>query len=92
MKSNFRIAQKRYLKAIEALNQASLLQPRPDFTVHHSLASCYAALKNYALAEKCCKDALAVYQNKEVYKLLTSCLVEQNKMAEALDVFRAALR
>lgn len=86
------MAQKRYVKAIEALNQASLLQRQPDFGTLYDLAASYAILKNYSLAEKCCRDAAAIYQSKEIYKLLTSCLIEQNKTTEALDVFRLALR
>lgn len=68
------------------------MQPQSDFSIQYDLATCYANLKNYSLAEKCCRDALAIYQSKEAYKLLALCLVEQNKLVEAIDAFRVALR
>ena len=56
------------------------------------LAKCYVNLKEYGLAEENCKEAIRICKSKAVYKLLAACLIHQNKVGEAIEVFRQALR
>jgi tetratricopeptide (TPR) repeat protein len=84
--------QGRYKKAVEALNTAKSLTKTPDFSILCDLASCHAYLKEYSTAEDYCKEAGRICKTKEVYKLLSTCLVKQNKIGEAIEMFRLALR
>ena len=84
--------QGRYKKAVEALNSAKSLAKTPDFSILCDLASCHANLKEYSTAEDCCKEAGRICKTKEVYKLLSTCLIKQKKIGEAIETFRLALR
>ncbi|XP_046463978.1 Bardet-Biedl syndrome 4 protein-like [Daphnia pulex] len=86
------IAQGRYKKAIEALTHAKLLAKQPDFLILYDLACCNANLKQYDLAEESCREALRICKSKAVYKLLAACLIHQNKIGDAIEVFRLSLR
>lgn len=88
----FRIAQSRYKKAVEALTHTRRLTSQPDFNLFYDLARCYTNLKEYSLAEDSCKEAIKICKSKPVYKLLAVCLIQQNKIGEAIEVFRLALR
>lgn len=65
---------------------------QPDFNLLYDLARCYANLKEYNLAEENCKEAVKICKSKPVYKLLAVCLIQQNKIGEAIEIFRTALR
>ena len=86
------MAQGRYKKAAQALIHAKHLSKNPDFTMAYDLARCQANLKAYDHAEVNCKEAMNISKSKPIYKLLAHCLVQQNKAAEAIEVFRNALR
>jgi len=87
-----RIAQGRTKKAAEALIHAKRLLGKPDFTVLHDLAQCQVSLKEFDQAEENCKLAISLSHSKPTYKLLAQCLIQQNKVSEAIEVFRVALR
>ena len=88
----FRVAQGRYKKAVEALMHAKLLSIQPDFMLLYDLARCNANLKHYDLAEESCREAIKICKSKAVYKLLAACLIHQNKIGDAIEVFRFSLR
>lgn len=71
---------------------AKRLMPTPNFAVLHELSCCYVGLKAYDLAEETCREAIRIYKSKQVYKLLAVSLIYQNKIGEAIEIFRLALR
>jgi hypothetical protein len=68
------------------------LAKQPDFLILYDLACCNANLKQYDLAEESCREALRICKSKAVYKLLAACLIHQNKIGDAIEVFRLSLR
>ncbi|XP_057366170.1 Bardet-Biedl syndrome 4 protein-like [Daphnia carinata] len=90
--AKYLIAQGRYKKAVEALMLAKLLIKQPDFMLLHDLARCNLNLKEYALAEENCREAIKICKSKSIYKLLAACLIRQRKTGEAIEVFRLSLR
>lgn len=89
----YRMKQSRYKKAAEAFGHAMRLSTQPvDYGLLLDIANCHANLEEYAQAEQYCKEALKLCKAKPIYKLLSTCLIRQNKMSEAVEVFRVALR
>lgn len=91
-KCAFRISQGRHKKAIEAFTHAKLLAKQPDFLLLYDLARCNANLKQYDLAEENCREAIKICKSKAVYKLLATCLIQQSKIGDAIEIFRLSLR
>lgn len=89
---NDRMLQSRYKKAAEALFNAKLLMKTDDFNISFDLAYCNAKIKENVMAEESCREALKICKSEETYKLLTTCLIRQEKISEAIDAFRLALR
>lgn len=58
----------------------------------HDLALCNINLREYALAEENCREAIKICKSKAIYKLLAACLIRQSKTGEAIEVFRLSLR
>ncbi|XP_032793754.2 Bardet-Biedl syndrome 4 protein [Daphnia magna] len=90
--AKYLIVQGRYKKAVEALTLAKLLITQPDFMILHDLALCNINLREYALAEESCREAIKICKSKAIYKLLAACLIRQSKTGEAIEVFRLSLR
>lgn len=88
----FRMAQFHYKKAADVLKHIQCVLKQEDFMLLYDQASCYVNLKEYSLAEEKCKEAIKFCKSKSVYKLLAACLVQQNKIGEAIEVFHLALR
>lgn len=88
-----RISQGRYEKAIEALWHAGKQVDKcQDWKIFYDAALCHFRLKQFESAEEKCKEATKLGRQKCTYKLLSISLIRQNKIDEALEVFRLALR
>ena len=89
------LEQRKYTQAIRKLQQA--LKRNPNQNLRISEADIYLQQGqdelqegHYAKAESALSEAFAHLQNEETYYWLAKCLVAQQKLAEALELFQSA--
>eukprot|EP00051_Salpingoeca_urceolata_P013722 m.173628 g.173628 ORF g.173628 m.173628 type:complete len:481 (-) comp17874_c0_seq2:36-1478(-) len=81
----------RHLAALEVYEQTADLGLK-DWHIFHNQGVCHSHLGNFGAAEKCFREALALYKHDNTYIQLSKALLKKGDQAAALQVLEDGFR